>query len=60
MIPVKLREQMELVPGREYVFSTLEKDGHRFICIDCGLIQDELSKAIQIVQENGMQVINGW
>lgn len=51
---------MELVPGREYVFSTLEKDGHRFICIDCGLIQDELSKAIQIVQENGMQVINGW
>jgi hypothetical protein len=48
---------MGLIPGKEYTFSTIEKDGHKFICIDCGETSDELLKAMQIIQQNGMKVV---
>ena len=47
---------MGLIPGREYYFSTLEKDGRRFICIDCGPIENtSLEEAMKIVQANGLK-----
>ena len=55
MIPVKLREQLGLVSGREYYFSVMEKDGRRYLCIDCG--SDELTEAMQLVQSKGMKIV---
>lgn len=55
MIPVKLREQLGLVSGREYYFSVMEKDGRRYLCIDCG--SDELTEAMRLVQSKGMKIV---
>ena len=58
MIPVRLRDQMGLIPGREYYFSVMEKDGRRFICIDCGSVDDaSLEEAMRIIQSRGLKVI---
>lgn len=58
MIPVRLRDQMGLIPGREYYFSVMEKDGRRFICIDCGSVENtSLEEAMKIVQANGLKVV---
>lgn len=59
MIPVRLRDQMGLIPGREYYFTTMEKDGRRYICIDCGSIESgtSLEEAMRIIQASGMKVV---
>lgn len=58
MIPVRLRDQMGLVVGKEYYFSTMEKDGRRYICIDCGSVDStSLEEAMRIVQANGMKIV---
>lgn len=59
MIPVKLREQMNLQAGETYHFSTLEENGRKYICIDCGPIisSQELERAMQIVQNSGLKVV---
>ena len=59
MIPVKLREQMQLTPKGVYYFSTLEENGRKYICIDCGPIVSsaDLDKAMQIIQASGMKVV---
>ena len=50
---------MGLIPGREYYFTTMEKDGRRYICIDCGSIESgtSLEEAMQIIQASGMKVV---
>lgn len=49
---------MGLIPGREYYFSVMEKDGRRFICIDCGSVDDaSLEEAMRIIQSRGLKVI---
>lgn len=57
MIPVRLRDQMGLIPGREYYFSVMEKDGRRFICIDCGSVDSSLEEAMKIIQANGLKIV---
>lgn len=57
MIPVRIREQVGLVSGKEYYFSIKEENGRRYVCIDCGSVDSELEKAMQIVQENGFKVV---
>lgn len=59
MIPSKLREQMGLVPGKEYSFYIHEQEGKRFICIDCGTPETNISleQAMQIVQANGLKIV---
>ena len=60
MIPIRLREEMGLVPGKEYHFFTHIEDGHKFICIDCGPEIDTnttLEQAMKIVQENGLKIV---
>ena len=59
MIPVKLREQMQLKPKETYHFSTLEENGRKYICIDCGPIisNSDLDKAMQIVQASGLKIV---
>lgn len=50
---------MGLIAGQVYYFSTMEENGHKYICIDCGpaISNDELSKAMQIVQASGLKVV---
>lgn len=52
MIPVKLREQMNLTPGQVYYFSTMEENGRKYICIDCGpaVTNEELEEAMRIIR----------
>lgn len=59
MIPIKLREQMGLVVGENYFFSTREENGKKYICIDCGEVHpsDSLEYAMEILQANGMTAI---
>lgn len=59
MIPIELRKQMNMVPGKEYKFFTMVEGKRKFICIDCGPeIDDELlQQAMKIIQENGMKIV---
>lgn len=58
MIPVRLRDQMGLITGKEYYFSTMEKDGRRYICIDCGPVENSsLEEAMKIIQANGFKIV---
>lgn len=59
MIPIRLREQMGMVPGRVYYFSTIEENGRKYICIDCGIANfsgKDVEEAVKIVEANGMKV----
>lgn len=58
MIPVRLREQMNLTAGQVYYFSTMEENGHKYICIDCGpaISQEELEEAMRIIRANGLKI----
>lgn len=58
MIPVRLREQMGMLPGEEYEFVVLEQNGHRYLAIDCGAIEDStaLEEALKIVRRSGLRV----
>jgi hypothetical protein len=49
---------MGLVSGKEYYFSTLEKDGRKYICIDCGpaVGDEDLAKAIELVKQSGLKI----
>lgn len=60
MIPIRLREEMHMVVGREYYFSTHEHEGRKYICVDCGPVdapQITLEDAIQLVQKNGLKIV---
>ena len=56
MIPVRLRDQLGLITGREYSFEVRWIDGRNYICIDCGL-NTELEKAMKLVQNAGLKVV---
>ncbi len=56
MIPVRLRDQLGLVTGREYQFMIRQIDGRNYICIDCGL-NTELEEALELVRKAGMKVV---
>jgi bifunctional DNA-binding transcriptional regulator/antitoxin component of YhaV-PrlF toxin-antitoxin module len=61
MIPIRLREQYNLEIGKDYTFSTLEYEGHNYLCIDCGEIPETgsmtLEEAIQFVQSHGIKIV---
>lgn len=56
MIPVRLRDQLGLVTGREYSFEVRQIDGRNYICIDCGPNSD-LEEAMRIVRKAGLRII---
>lgn len=59
MIPVKLREEVNLQSGKEYQFFLHSENGHRFICIDCGpeFTTDDIDKAVQLLQKAGVKFV---
>ena len=49
---------MGLVSGQEYYFTTMVKDGRKYICIDCGSVDNtSLEEAMRIIQANGMKIV---
>ena len=56
MIPIRLRDQLGLVVGREYTFEIRQINGRNYICIDCGL-NTELEEAMKLVQNAGLKVV---
>ena len=56
MIPVRLRDQLGLVLGREYAFEVHTINGRNYICIDCGP-NTELEEAMKLVQGAGLKVV---
>ena len=56
MIPVRLRDQLGLITGREYSFEVRQIDGRNYICIDCSL-NTELEEAMKLVQNAGLKVV---
>lgn len=58
MIPIRLREEMQMETGKEYHFFIHELNGRKYICIDCGSPpKTTLEEAMQIVQENGLMIV---
>ena len=58
MIPIRLREQMGLVPGHVYNFFIHEENGKRYICMECPALDNQLSleEAKRIIEANGMKI----
>ena len=56
MIPIRLRDQLGLVVGREYTFEIRQINGRNYICIDCGM-NTELEEAMKLVQNAGLKVV---
>lgn len=56
MIPVRLRDQLGLVPGREYTFEVRTFNDRNYICIDCGL-NTELEEAMKLVKRAGLKIV---
>lgn len=61
LIPIRLREEMGLIPGKVYHFFTHEENNRKFICIDCGIPETKpvltIEEAVRIIQENGMKIV---
>lgn len=58
LIPVKLREQMNLKAGQIYHFFIHEENGRKYICIDCGASANrDIEQAIKLLQANGMKIV---
>lgn len=58
MIPAKLRDELHLILGATYHFTTLQEGGRNYICVDCGPIPGvSLEEAMQIVQAKGYKVV---
>jgi bifunctional DNA-binding transcriptional regulator/antitoxin component of YhaV-PrlF toxin-antitoxin module len=54
LIPVKLRENLRILPGEEYQFYVHEENGKKYLCIEIG--NSTLQNAIEVVERNGMKV----
>lgn len=58
LIPIKLREEMNLIPGQEYKLYIHQENGHNYICIDCGIPETiSIEQAIQVLQANGIKIV---
>lgn len=59
MIPIELRKQMGMEASKEYKFFTMIKDGHKFICVDCGpeITDKAIEEAMKLLQEKGMKIV---
>lgn len=59
MIPIRLREQMNLISGKVYHFCTLTENGRNYICIDCGAVEDAVTieEALEIIRRAGLSVV---
>ena len=59
MIPVRLRDQAGMSTGQDYDFEYMEKDGYKYIAINCGPIGDPISleEAMQLLRKHGYKFV---
>ena len=58
VIPSKLRTQLHLDTGTECVFYIYEDNGETYLCIKCPKQETELERAIKIIQQNGLKIVD--
>ncbi len=56
VLPIKLREKLNLVIGQTYQFYTHQEKGKTYLCIECPGNQDEVDLAIELLRKNGIKV----
>lgn len=59
MIPIRLRDQAGMIVGQEYDFEYYVRNGHKYISIDCGPVEDSitLEEAMQLLQKHGYKFV---
>ena len=56
VIPSKLREELRMEQGDEYVFYLHEHDGGTYLCVRCHRKEDEIARALRILEEAGIKI----
>lgn len=59
MIPIRLREEMQMQVGQEYNFFIHEENGRKYVCIECPAAANEIAKAMELLEKNGMKIMKG-
>lgn len=57
VIPIRLREELNLKIGDTYSFFIYEENDEKYLCVKCPKAETELEKAMKIIQQNGMKVV---
>ena len=56
VIPSKLREELRMEVGDEYVFYIHEQDSKTYLCVECYRKEDEIARAKRILAEAGIKI----
>lgn len=56
VIPSKLREELKMEVGDDYVFYIHELKGKTYLCIECYRKEDEIERAKRILAEAGIKI----
>lgn len=54
VVPVQLRDKLDLRPGDEIVFYLHEHEGKTYLCVECPRVENEIEKAQRILREAGL------
>jgi len=57
VIPIRLRERLNLKIGEVFPFLIHEEHGKVYLCIECKNSKTELDEAIKILRQNGYQIV---
>lgn len=57
VIPSKLRDELQIHEGDEFVFYIHEEDGRKFLCIEASRLENSIEKAKRILREAGITKI---
>ena len=56
VVPSKLREELRMEVGDEYVFFIHEQDGKTYLCVECYRKENEIERAKRILAEAGIKI----
>lgn len=54
VVPVQLRDKLDLRQGDEIAFYLHEHEGKTYLCIECPRVENEIEKAQRILREAGL------
>ena len=58
VIPIRLREQLNLSPGDNLTFFIYSEHNKTYLCVECPKTNDELQQAIKIIEKNGLKILD--
>ena len=56
VIPSKLREELKMEQGDEYIFHIHEYEGSTYLCVKCFRKENEIERAKRILAEAGIKI----